>query len=539
MGDLTGGGGGFPDVWGGGQLLAFSALDGPTDYSNGLAARTSFGGAGIDVLLPGRCRLKFAPESPATSVVGGDFIELETSRGSVRGAFLDCRHFLVEGPCSVEAEGGEVASATRGKRTLIGSARGFDVALAAADLDRALAERWGWLASVPVPGGMESGVRRAFSKALSILKGQVCSPEGNIRRRWTTPDRWPHRAMWLWDSAFHAAAWRHLDITVARDALEAVLETQRADGFIPHMAWPDGTSDITQPPVLALGVSLVDEKSPDDRWLAGVFPRLEAYLRWDMANRDSDGAGLVEWHIEGDPHCRSGESGMDNSPRFDSGERLDAVDFNSFLAMECDLLAGFAARLGKKEAAESWRADSSRLVRLINGRLWDGRTGFYHDCRADTGERTDILSSAGFLPLLCSAPGPARARRLADHLKNPSTFAAPLRVASVAASDPRRSKDMWRGPVWLNVNWLVCRGLRKWGFEGPAEELRSETVREVAERYLRHGSIFEFYDDRRETEPPRLPRKGACAPEAGPLHQVVFDYGWTAALFVDMVRQGA
>ena len=45
-----------------------------------------------------------------------------------------------------------------------------------------------------------------YYKALSINKVNVHSPEGKIAYKWTTPDRVPHKHMWLWDSAFHALA---------------------------------------------------------------------------------------------------------------------------------------------------------------------------------------------------------------------------------------------------------------------------------------------------------------------------------------------
>ena len=50
-----------------------------------------------------------------------------------------------------------------------------------------------------------------------------------------------------------------------------------------------------------------------------------------------------------------------------------------------------------------------------------------------------------------------------------------------------------------------------------------------------HGVFFEFYDDRETVPPPNLLRKGKCAPEESPYHQVVHDYGWTATLYVDLV----
>ena len=55
--------------------------------------------------------------------------------------------------------------------------------------------------------------------------------------------------------------------------------------------------------------------------------------------------------------------------------------------------------------------------------------------------------------------------------------------------------------------------------------------------YARYGTFFEFYDDRRECDPPELLRKGKCAPGESPYHQVFFDYGWSATLYIEMVRR--
>ena len=39
----------YPTIWGGGQLLAFSGMDGTTDYKNGLCLRTVFHGYAFEL----------------------------------------------------------------------------------------------------------------------------------------------------------------------------------------------------------------------------------------------------------------------------------------------------------------------------------------------------------------------------------------------------------------------------------------------------------------------------------------------------------
>ena len=521
-------------VWHGGQLMAFSGLDGVTDFSIALTMRTAFGVPRLEIKLPAMGLIKFLPGAGTVNRVTGDTFLLGTT---VRGAFLDAYHFMIEGPCVVLDLDAALTSVVVGHRTLVGVASKFNPELIASDLDAVIRKSASWLQSQLLPAGVSPARGRTLLKAMSVMKTQVNSPEGRILHLWTTPDRWPHRKMWLWDSVFHAIGWRHLDHAVARQAIEAVLDMQAEDGFIAHMMDPKATSRYTQPPVLALGVKLVDGAHPVEGWIKSVYPKLSAYLEWDMANRDRDGGGLVEWEIEGDPFCRSGESGMDNSPRFDSATQMDAVDFNSFLALECEIMGEFAEGLGLQEDAARWKSRHRKLCQLITTRLWSDTKGFFVDYDNDRQCQSSVLASSGFLPLICGAATATQAEQLVKHLQDPDMFGTAFPIPSIPFCDRERySKDMWRGPVWINLNWLIAHGLDRYGMHEQATALREKTTREIERTCEKYGVFFEFYDDRGETEPPELLRKGVC-PEYGVAahHQVFHDYGWTATLYVDLV----
>ena len=68
---------------------------------------------------------------------------------------------------------------------------------------------------------------------------------------------------------------------------------------------------------------------------------------------------------------------MDNSPRFDFRypAPLAAVDFNSYLALECEILGEFARRLGYEEDQARWTERHAQLCRLINQYLWSEKDG--------------------------------------------------------------------------------------------------------------------------------------------------------------------
>ncbi len=524
------------DKWTAGQLLAFSGADGETSYASGLVARTFAGGFGFDIKLPAELRVSF--QRPESSVLAGDFFILKYASGAAKGVFADAFNLLIDGACEFGPVPAALEVKRSGSRLLIASKGYLKEELLKAPIEPLIERRAKWLESIKAPASMRPESAKALCKALSQLKTQIYSPEGRIHCRWTTPDRWPHQKMWLWDSAFHAIGLRHIDPQLAQEALEAVLDVQHADGFIPHMASPSGSSEITQPPVLAFAASLVNEKIRSREWIAKLYPKLKSYLQWDIVNRDSDGNGLLEWFIENDPRCRSGESGADNASRFDCAAKLDAPDFNAYIVQEFEAMESFASELGLDADAAMWKGLALRFNKLMNKRLWSEELGLYMDLDTATGRHSEAMSFAAFLPLICGAPTKEQAAKLVAHLKNPETFGTPLPIPTIARCQTKLySKDMWRGPVWININWLVARGLRRYGYEAEAADLLKRTVAEIELMHSRYGTMFEFYDDRREDDPPKLLRKGKNDPSS-PYNQAFHDYGWTATLYIDMVYSG-
>lgn len=510
-----------------GRLMSFSGIDGNTDFENGLMLRGAFKFPGFDIKFPGTGRLIMEDAGSGNAEFFSDWF----SFGKCRGAFIDAYHFIIQGPCRAETDGPEIKIISEEDKTLVGTAKFFNENLISVNSDDLIEDRKKWSGKIIDKNG-EKG--KYFINALSQMKGQVYSPEGMIKHRWTTPDKWPHRRMWLWDSVFHAIGLRHVDIALAKDALDSMLDTQREDGFIAHMADPYAVSHITQPPVLALGYKLVNEYADDTAWISSAYPKLEKYLLWDMKNRDSDGFGLLEWYIESDSNCRSGESGMDNSPRFDAATQLDATDFNSMLALEFEIMAEFAVMLGLKDDAEGWLNLHKSLCDKINQRLWNPEEKFYFDYDVSRNEMSKVMASSGFMPLICGACSKGQAEALEKHIYDPETFGTALVIPSIALKAKEfYSKDMWRGPVWVNVNWLAALGFRRYGMEKTADFIIRKTVDEIEKMYGKYGTFFEFFDDRCEIDPPLLPRKGKNLEDS--FHQPFFDYGWTATLYLDML----
>jgi glycogen debranching enzyme len=549
----------LPDIWGEGALFAFSGLDGETNTRSGLVG--TLGRQSYDLLLhtPLRrmLRLRIAGET-VPRIVTNDTLCVDALDGELVMTF-QAWHTLIgqlpsvaelslcaeNGPEAIE-QGGYYLSADLAHGDVLALARaGNRFALAygatpaeacqraaaglAADLWAVVRARLAPYRALPV---VDASQQRLLNKCFSVMRVNSLSAEDTIRQRWSTPDRVPHRDMWLWDTVFHSLAMNYFDPQASWEFLQSMLAAQSDDGMIAHQVHVSGkTSAITQPPILAWGVWENYQALQDKARLAYALPRLERYLDWDCAHRDTNGNGLLEWHIEGNVLCRSGESGMDNSPRFDGAVLLDAVDFSTFAAADMRYVSLIAAELGDADRAAHWLGRSRALSQQIHACLWDERQGFYCDLDMQ-GNLSPVMAASGFLPLLLEDIPAARVDRLVEALQDPRLFHCAFPVPSVSLSDPNWSTDMWRGATWLNLNYMIIRGLRQQGNEQAARDLADTTIAMVDKYYREYGVLFEFFDARDAVPPVACDRKG---PHVEPYDirrkmDSIRDYHFTAAL---------
>lgn len=88
-------------------------------------------------------------------------------------------------------------------------------------------------------------------------------------------------------------------------------------------------------------------------------------------------------------------------------------------------------------------------------------------------------------------------------------------ITSISVDDVQFNPlNYWRGPVWINVNWLIYKGLRNYRLDGEAEDLRKSMIDLVKE----HG-FYEYFNP--------LTGDGLGAN----------DFSWTAALLIDLISE--
>jgi hypothetical protein len=335
------------------------------------------------------------------------------------------------------------------------------------------------------------------------------------------------------------------------------------------------TSCITQPPLPAIAAWRVAESlaEPDrQQFLRELFPKIVAYHAWLYEERDPHQHGLVTlihpWECGLDttpPWTKAlGEMRMPwwlrlairlrlgrvlhrlrtDTRYVPAAERAsDADGLRMLVAAARAKRHGF--RLSRMPPSESVLIEDlpfnailaaanrslHRIARALEEQLpaaleqqfartdaaleelWDENSGQYYSRDAITGALLKTSTASTFLPLWAGTVSPVKAERLLVRLRNPNSFWPRFPVPSVPIDDAEfQAARYWKGPSWVNINWIVVDCLRAYGHVELAHELVQRTLSLVEE----HG-FAEYFSP--------LTGDGYGAD----------DFSWTAALAIDLL----
>lgn len=338
---------------------------------------------------------------------------------------------------------------------------------------------------------------------------------------------------------------------------------------------PDGrlTSGITMPPMAAIACLQIYSKAKNKAlakdFLKKMFPKLLASHGYFYRDRDPDQSGLVfirhPW-----------ESGLDNSPAWDMALGRINIDKNKLpeyerkdlkhgvppeqrpsheeydryvylvdlfrrlkynekeIAEQCPFLIQdvlFNSILCKatrdlKEIGNILEEDISEIdhwvdltSKAISEELWCQECGRFESFDMVAGDHIHVTTAAGFMPLFAGAASRSQATTLYETinslsfcaLRQGNCFTIPNYDMTQKDFDP---KNYWRGPVWININWMISQGLKNYGHLEKADSMK----RDMIQLPIRFG-FHEYFDSHSG--------KGYGSP----------DFSWTAALFIDLVHE--
>jgi hypothetical protein len=334
-----------------------------------------------------------------------------------------------------------------------------------------------------------------------------------------------------------------------------------------HDAAPRGveTSGITQPPLHALAAlrlyraaSEADDAEVARAFLVRIYPCLVRQHRYLARARDIGREGLVSI-------VHPWESGLDNSPAWDrpltavnrgprQAERFaslhghsSAAGYDRYVwlattlrdagyseeqlrddhpfAVEDPLVnavylasthaLGEVAEIAGKDPRPHYE-EAARVHAALIDRLWDPRSRSFRARDLRSGRLIPVATVAAFGPLLDPELPPSIAAGLAELMLSARFAGAagyPVPSCDIQSSAFDRSA-FWRGPTWVNMNWLLWLGAGTHGLRVIADLLYGSTL-----RLVRQSGFREYFD----------PFDGTG--------QGSHDFSWTAALVLDLLAE--
>lgn len=322
------------------------------------------------------------------------------------------------------------------------------------------------------------------------------------------------------------------------------------------------TSGITQPPVVAIAAWEVAQTMPEKQrknFLEKVCPRLVAYHKWIYNERDPEGSGLTVL-------MHPWETGLDNTPpwmyvmkrveahRSTQYKRIDTdfvskeerptdeehkelvalallhrkygydskkiienspvvvqdIVFNSILVEANSALIKIARELDKHIPGKL--LVKFRQTKEAINTLWDEETGQFYSRDFKTGKLLNIPTSSTFLPLYSGTVSEHQKEKLLELLFDPHKYWTQDPVPTVPADSVYfKPRCYWQGPVWINMNWFIIKGLKRAGLKEDAQYLLEKT-----EQLIEQSGFREYY----------CPLDGSGCGGGS--------FSWTAALAIDL-----
>ncbi len=292
--------------------------------------------------------------------------------------------------------------------------------------------------------------------------------------------------IYQWDTNFMAAFGMYFPgLFPAMESLDNFYNKQREDGYIQRVYWesngkpaadPTREEPMVNPPLFAQLEARYYHLTGDTSRLARVLPVLVKYFYWIEKNcRSVHGKGLYYTSPLG--------SGMDNTPR-PNVKQAAYIDFSCQQALAAGSISDLARVHRATELVKEFANHHRRIAADINRYCWNTKTKFYFDLtQNDTMSTTKHIGA--FWALMADVADKQRANQLVSHLKNPKEFWSSHPIPALSADDPAYDPKghYWLGGVWAPTNYMVLRGLDKYGFSGIADTIALNYLRNIDEVY--------------------------------------------------------
>ncbi len=380
------------------------------------------------------------------------------------------------------------------------------------------------------------------------MKGMYREAGGSLKFPFLAPGSNQYLDMlWDWDSWLSNVALRQIltDKGTPKDRKDALKYEQGCvlnslsyggmDGWIP--IWIERNapsreemlktrnpwkSNMHKPTLAQHAAFIIQNMNGDAEWLRDDFYMLQAFVSKYLNFHKHKDTGLMYWQTDE-------AIGVDNDPStfYRPDGSSGSIFLNALMYKELKAMAYIAGRLNLTDIARTYSNEAEKLVKNVREHCWDPRDGFYYsvDLNLRPVEKPDIKSLqpgqlffhvgqprtydcliqrfsvwSGFLAMWAGIATPEQAKIMVEkQFKDTASFNSPSGIRTLSPLekmyDTRASGNpsSWQGPIWINVNYLVFRGLINYGFINEACELAEKTIILLGRDFERFGALHEYY----------------------------------------------
>ncbi|OCK78107.1 glycoside hydrolase family 63 protein [Lepidopterella palustris CBS 459.81] len=255
------------------------------------------------------------------------------------------------------------------------------------------------------------------------------------------------------------------------------------------------------------------------QYLRTLYPLLKRHYFWfrktqvgDIKSYDREAFSTKEayrWRGRTPQHILT--SGLDDYPRPQPPHPGELhVDLISWMGMMTRSIKRIAITLGEEEDVAEFSGYENAIVRNIDDLHWDDKAKTYCDATIDDYEESVHVCHKGYISIFPFLVGllPPDSPRLGDVLDlifDPEELWSEHGIRSLSKSDEfyGTGENYWRGPIWVNMNYLaVVQLLNLAQTTGPHQtrakkmymELRENIVNTVYESWKETGFAWEQYN---------------------------------------------
>ena len=194
--------------------------------------------------------------------------------------------------------------------------------------------------------------------------------------------------------------------------------------------------------------------------------------------------------------------------------------FNSMLIGSNQSLIRLYEKIGGNlEKIEFLKEKTKQGVASMNNKLFSEPLGAYvhYDLRNE--RQIPFISSSSFTPMFAKIPDKARLQKLLVNLEEKFGGTDKYLCASFDPTSNRfNPRKYWRGPVWINVNWILNQGLLNYHQIELAERVKQDSI-----SLIEKNGFFEYFDCRVENPDGKMSGYGGD------------NFSWSAALIIDLL----